>query len=125
MRAARITGAREFAVVEAPIPTPGENQVLFRVEGSGVCASNLGPWFGLPWTQYPLAPGESGHEAWGVVESVGSSVKHVSPGDRISAVSYNGYAEFDVAEESSLLVLPAQLDRNPKPGEPPARAVKK
>lgn len=122
MRSARITGPREFAVVETHVPTPRPNQVRFRVEGSGVCASNLGPWHGLPWTQYPLAPGESGHEAWGVVEAVGSAVKGVTEGDRISAVSYNAYAEFDVADESSVVVLPRELDGKPFPGEPLACA---
>lgn len=123
MRAARITGSREFSVVEAPVPSPAPNQVLFRVEGSGVCASNLGSWNGLPWTRYPLSPDESGHEAWGVVEEIGSAVKGVSPGDRISAVSYNAYADFDVAEESSVVVLPAQLAGKPFPGEPLACAL--
>jgi len=123
MRAARITGSREFSIVEANVPTPAPHQVLFRVEGSGVCASNLGPWFGLPWTRYPLAPGESGHEAWGVVDSVGSAVKHVAVGDRVSAVSHHAYAEFDVADESSVLVLPPELDGQPFPGEPLACAM--
>jgi len=122
MRAARIIGSREAAVEEAPVPTPKPNQVLFRVEGCGVCASNLGPWVGLPWTKYPLRPGESGHEAWGIVERVGNDVKTVAPGDRISAVSYNAYAEFDVADETGVIRLPSSLTGKPFPGEPLACA---
>src|SRR5437879_5857956 len=57
MRAARIVGPEKFAVESVVRPDPRPGQLRFRVEGSGVCASNLGPWFGLPWTQYPLGPG--------------------------------------------------------------------
>jgi len=123
MRAARIIGSRNAVVEEAPVPAPGEGQVLFRVEGCGVCASNLGPWLGLPWTQYPLLPGESGHEAWGVVESVGKGVQSLAPGDRISALSYNAYAQFDVADEVGVIRLPSSLAAQPFPGEPLACAI--
>jgi threonine dehydrogenase-like Zn-dependent dehydrogenase len=101
----------------AKVPTPGPRDVLFRVEGCGVCASNLGPWFGLPWTQYPFSAGEGGHEAWGVVERVGEAVTCVKPGDRIAAISYSAYAEFDVAPENAVLVLPPALANTPFPGE--------
>jgi threonine dehydrogenase-like Zn-dependent dehydrogenase len=92
--------------------------VRFRVKGCGICASNLGPWFGLPWTQYPLAPGESGHEAWGVVEDVGKEVTTVKAGDLVAAVSYNAYAEYDVAPQDALVRLPSAFTDVPFPGEP-------
>jgi threonine dehydrogenase-like Zn-dependent dehydrogenase len=118
MRAARIVGSRRVEVEQVPLPDIGPTQLRFRVEGCGVCASNLGPWFGLPWTQYPLRAGESGHEAWGVVEDVGSEVRAVRPGDRVSAVSYNAYAEYDVADENAVVRLPTALADTPFPGEP-------
>lgn len=118
MRAARIIAPERFAIETVALPIPKPNEVRFRVEGSGVCASNLGPWFGLPWTQYPLQPGESGHEAWGVVDAVGDRVSGVAPGDRVAALSYNAYAEFDVADEHSLLRLPEAMNGLPFPAEP-------
>jgi threonine dehydrogenase-like Zn-dependent dehydrogenase len=123
MRAARIIGPEKFEIesVERPDPKPGE--LRFRVEGCGVCASNLGPWFGLPWTQYPLGPGESGHEAWGYVDAVGKNVKGFAPGDRVAAVSYNSYAEFDVADANAVLHLPPSLAAVPFAVEPVACAV--
>lgn len=117
MRAARIVGPREVAVESAPIPDPGPRQIRFRVEGCGVCASNLGPWLGLPWIRYPLRPGESGHEAWGVVDAVGGEVTSVVPGQRIAAVSYNSFAEYDVADENAVLPLPPAVSAGPFPGE--------
>src|SRR3954462_6099614 len=103
MRAARIVGPEKFEIESVPRPEPKPNELRFRVEGCGVCASNLGPWFGLPWTRYPLGPGESGHEAWGIVDAVGENVTGFSQGDRVAAVSYNAYAEFDVADANAVL----------------------
>ncbi|HEY8945244.1 MAG TPA: zinc-binding dehydrogenase [Polyangiaceae bacterium] len=117
MRAARITGPRTFIVEAAPIPNPGPRQVRFRVEGCGVCASNLGPWLGLPWIRYPLRPGESGHEAWGVVDAVGEDVSTVRVGQRIAAISYDSFAEYDVASADALIELPAEFAAIPFPGE--------
>jgi threonine dehydrogenase-like Zn-dependent dehydrogenase len=117
MRAARITGPRNFTVESVPVPEPGPREIRFRVEGCGVCASNLGPWCGLPWTQYPLGPGAAGHEAWGVVDAVGSEVKRVAPGQRVAAISYDAFAEYDLAREDAILALPETLGAGPFPGE--------
>jgi threonine dehydrogenase-like Zn-dependent dehydrogenase len=117
MRAARIVAPRRIAVEDVPVPTPGPEQVRFKVSGTGVCASNLGPWLGLPWLRYPFDPGESGHEAWGVVDSVGDQVQGVSPGDVIAAVSYHAYAEYDVADASAVVRLSGKLADRPFPGE--------
>jgi threonine dehydrogenase-like Zn-dependent dehydrogenase len=123
MRAARIVASQKVELESVPIPDLGPSEARFRVEGTGVCASNLGPWLGLPWTQYPLKPGESGHEAWGVVEDVGRDVRGLEPGDRVAAISYNAYAEYDVAPADCLLRLPPALDGKAFPGEPLACAV--
>jgi threonine dehydrogenase-like Zn-dependent dehydrogenase len=78
----------------------------------------LGPWAGLPWLEYPLEPGGTGHEAWGVVDWVGSDVRTLQVGDRIAALSYHAYAEYDVADEQAVVKLPSELDGRPFPGEP-------
>ncbi|HEX3773332.1 MAG TPA: zinc-binding dehydrogenase [Polyangiaceae bacterium] len=118
MRAARIVGPEKFEIESVSKPEPTSDQIRFRVEGCGVCASNLGPWFGLPWTKYPLAPGESGHEAWGVVDAVGDGARGFAIGDRVAALSYNAYAEFDLADANSTLRIPASLGDLPLPAEP-------
>lgn len=117
MRAARIVGPRRAVIESAPVPVPGPKQIRFRVEGSGVCASNLGPWCESPWTQYPLGPGVGGHEAWGVVDALGSEVTGVALGQRIAAISYASFAEYDVVPEDAILPLPDSLSGQPFPGE--------
>ncbi|GGH10467.1 oxidoreductase [Alsobacter metallidurans] len=118
MRAAILEKAGQVAVIEQPIPKPDAGQVLIRLEGCGVCASNLTPWAGPEWMEFPTKPGDLGHEGWGVVEAVGAGVDSVAPGDRVAALSYRSYAEYDVADAANVVKLPAALADQPFPGEP-------
>ena len=122
----------QAAVLEAPatiridtvaIPEPGAGEVRIRLEGCGVCASNVEPWEGQPWSSFPGDPGGMGHESWGVVDAVGSSVEgiagaEVKIGDRVAALSGRSYAEYDVARADMVAVLPPELAALPFPGEP-------
>jgi len=91
--------------------------VRVRLEGCGVCGSNLSSWEGRPWFKYPLPPGEPGHEGWGEVEAIGEEVTKVKPGDRVALLSYRAFAEYDAAHEDSVVHLPPQLSGKPFPGE--------
>jgi threonine dehydrogenase-like Zn-dependent dehydrogenase len=106
-----------------PLPSPGDHEVLVRLEGCGVCASNLPVWEGRSWFDYPLAAGEPGHEGWGAVERVGEGVSTVVPGDRVALVSNRAYAEFDCADEGAVVRIPQSLAGRNVPGEPLACAV--
>lgn len=117
MRAARIVAPHDVIIEHVGIPDPGPMDIRFRVEGCGVCASNVGPWEGLPWLKYPLGQGEGGHEAWGAVDAIGRATKDIRIGDRIAAISYSAYAEYDVAPESAVVKLPDELSRSAFPGE--------
>lgn len=123
MRAAILTGPGRAEVVDAPRPEPGPGQVRVRLEGCGVCASNLGPWAGPDWMRFPTEPGALGHEGWGVVDAVGGGVAHLRPGDRVAVLSYHGYAEHDVADAAAVVPLPAELAGRAFPGEPLGCAV--
>lgn len=116
MHAAVITGPRQVDLVETEVPQPGSDQVLVRVEGCGICGSDLAVWEGRPWFEYPLQPGRPGHEAWGVIEAVGSDVDDLAAGQRVAGLLYNGFAEYDVADAAALVVLPDAV-QGPFPGE--------
>ena len=66
---------------------------------------------------YPTLPGTPGHEGWGRVVALGGDVQELAVGDRVAFLSDRAFAEYDVAAESSALVLPASLDRDDVPGE--------
>ncbi|HVI30113.1 MDR/zinc-dependent alcohol dehydrogenase-like family protein [Hansschlegelia sp.] len=118
MRAAVLTGPGEIRIEQVPLPTPGPGQVRIRLEGCGVCASNLTPWSGPEWMSFPTKPGDLGHEGWGVIDAVGDGVDGLAVGQRVAALSYRSYAEYDLAETEAVLRLPDALDGQPLPGEP-------
>ena len=118
MRAAILAEPRRIRLDEAPRPEPGANQVRVRLQGCGVCASNLPPWEGREWFDYPMAPGGLGHEGYGVVDAVGDDVRSIAVGDRVAFLSDHAYAEYDVAEEGMVVKLPEALAETPLPGEP-------
>jgi threonine dehydrogenase-like Zn-dependent dehydrogenase len=118
MRAAVVRAPGVADVVEVPLPNPKPGQVRVRLEGCGVCASNIPPWEGREWFQYPMPPGQLGHEAWGVVDDVGEGVTEFLPGQRVALLSNNAYAECDVAASDQVVALPPALDGRPFPAEP-------
>jgi threonine dehydrogenase-like Zn-dependent dehydrogenase len=118
MRAVRLAGPRRAETVEVPLPEPGPGEVRVRLEGCGVCASNLVPWNGAPWMQYPTRPGGLGHEGWGVVDALGEGVDGLVPGQRVAALGDGAYAEQLVVPAAHVVPLPAALDGRPFPGEP-------
>lgn len=103
---------------EIDLPEPSAGQVRVRLEGCGVCASNLEPWSGQPWFTYPFPAGAPGHEGWGIVDLAGEGVTSVKRGDRVAFLSGSAYAEYDLAAEHELVSLPPQLDGQAFPGEP-------
>lgn len=118
MQAAVLTGPGQMAIQQVALPEPGPGQVRVKLEGCGVCASNLTPWEGPEWMQFPGEPGGLGHEGWGVVDAVGEGVTQVHVGDRVAALSYKSYAQYDIAEADAVVRLPESLAGQPFPGEP-------
>ena len=118
MQAAVLTGPGALHMEAVARPAPGPGQVRVRLEGCGVCASNLTPWSGPDWMQFPTEPGAMGHEGWGVIDAVGEGVVELTVGDRVAALSYNSYADYDLAEADAVVRLPEQLAGQPFPGEP-------
>jgi threonine dehydrogenase-like Zn-dependent dehydrogenase len=118
MRAAVLVAPRRFEIREVALPEPGPHEVRIRLVGTGVCASNVTPWEGPAWMKFPTEPGGMGHEGWGVVDAVGADVEGFAPGDRVAALSYHAYAEYDVCPASQAVLLPPELAHVPFPGEP-------
>jgi propanol-preferring alcohol dehydrogenase len=109
----------QLELVERPVPAPMENQVLLRVEACGVCHGEVVAIEGhSPHMQYPRIPG---HEVIGVIEQLGTAVTHWQIGQRVG-VGWNGghgqvtgltmdggYAEYMVAYEDGLALIPGGL----------------
>lgn len=123
MRATTITGPKRTEIIEAIAPEPAAHEVRVRIEGCGLCASNMPVWEGRNWFSYPRAAGAPGHEAWGRVDAVGGEVRDLRPGDRVTMLSYHAFAEYDLARASEVVALPISLSGKPFPGEPLACAM--
>lgn len=118
MQAAILEGPAQLRIDRVSVPEPGPGELRVRLEGCGVCASNVEPWAGQPWSTYPGEPGGLGHEGWGVVDALGEGADGFAIGDRVAALSARSYAEYDLAPAAMTVKLPRQLDGKPFPGEP-------
>lgn len=116
MRAAVLAGPRRIDLVEVERPRAGRGEVVVRLEGCGVCGSNLPPWQGREGLGYPLAPGVPGHEGWGTVDRIGEGVEGLSEGTRVALLSGAAFAEYDVAAADRVIPIPAEIT-GPFPGE--------
>ena len=81
MRAVVFDGVGAVALKEVPDPRIEDPQdAVVRVTRTAICGSDLHFFHG----KAPIEPGETlGHEAVGVVESVGEGVRRFYPGDRV------------------------------------------
>jgi threonine dehydrogenase-like Zn-dependent dehydrogenase len=118
MKAAVVVEPGVIDIQTVQIPHPSAEQVRIKLEGCGVCHSNLPPWEGRPWFNYPMEPGALGHEAWGQIDTIGSKVTGFTVGQRVAFLSSHAYAEYDVADANAVAALPTSLDGVPFPGEP-------
>lgn len=69
-------------IEEVRVPTPEPDQILVKIEASGVCHTDLHAADG-DWPVKPSLPFIPGHEGVGYVSAVGSRVKHLKEGDRV------------------------------------------
>jgi alcohol dehydrogenase len=84
MRAVVYEGFEEpIAVAEVADPEPASHGVVIRVAATGLCRSDWHGWMGHDPDihRFPHVPG---HELAGTVEAVGSDVRRVRPGDRVT-----------------------------------------
>jgi threonine dehydrogenase-like Zn-dependent dehydrogenase len=117
MRTAVISGPRKTELRQADVPHLAPGELLVRVQGCGVCGSNIPVWEGRPWFQYPLEGGAPGHEGWGIVHEIGRDVEGFQLGDRIAFLSGHAYADYDVTSATQAAHLPDALAGVPFPAE--------
>jgi len=130
---------RPLELVERPVPEPvRQSDVLVRVGGAGVCATDLHAIDGLMEPAGVTLPLVLGHENAGWVEAVGDGVTTVSAGDAVlvyppyscglcvacrrgndmhcarhdftGLTVDGGFAEFVLVSERSLIALPAGVE---------------
>lgn len=84
MKAAVVTSFTEpLRVEERDVPAVGPEQVLVRIETSGLCHTDIHAARG-DWPVKPSLPFVPGHEGIGVVAAKGDLVDHLRVGDRVA-----------------------------------------
>ncbi len=103
-------GGPEVLVPESrPVPLPGPDQILIKVEAAGVNRPDVSQRMG----HYPPPPGASdlpGLEVAGVVVAVGAEAKKHKVGDKVmSLVAGGGYAQYCIAQDAQAMAVPPSL----------------
>ncbi len=80
MRVAMYYNNRDIRIEELPRPEIGPEEILIRIEASGICGSDVMEWYRLH-----KAPLVLGHEIGGEIVEVGAQVEKYHPGDRVAA----------------------------------------
>jgi L-iditol 2-dehydrogenase len=82
MKALLLSEYKKLDIVDLPAPRPQEDELLIRVQACGICGSDVHGYDGSTGRRLP--PIVMGHEAAGIVESVGSAVGNFHAGDRVT-----------------------------------------
>lgn len=80
MRVAMYYSNRDIRIEDMPVPEIGPEEILFRIEASGLCGSDV-----LEWYRIKKAPLVLGHEVAGQIVETGTAVSGFKTGDRIVA----------------------------------------
>lgn len=102
-------GIECLRIVEVEKPKPASNEILLQVKAAGINFAEME----LAKGKYRIPkepPFVMGFEASGVVAEVGSRVKNLKIGDRITTiVSSGGYAEYAAADARLAIPIPEAL----------------
>ena len=85
-RVAMLTAKEKFEIQHYPIPEPGDDEILLKIEGCGVCGTDAHEYKKDPFNLIPVV---LGHEGSGTIVKMGKNVKKdsagksVKPGDKI------------------------------------------
>ena len=82
MKALVLKEYNKFILEDVPLPDYGMNDVLVKVKACSICGSDVHGMDGSTGRRIP--PIIMGHEASGIIESVGVNVKGYKPGDRVT-----------------------------------------
>ena len=82
MKALVLSDYKQLDIVDMAKPQPAADELLIRIHACGICGSDVHGYDGSTGRRLP--PVVMGHEAAGIIESVGSAVTGFKPGDRVT-----------------------------------------
>jgi len=98
-----------FEIREVINPKPNSNQILIKVEAFGLNFADVMARLGL-YKGAPPLPALLGYDVVGHVEKIGTDVKNIRVGDRVTALTrFGGYAEYALAEKGVTNKIPETI----------------
>ncbi len=127
-KVAMLTGTKRIEVKEYPIPALQDDDILVKVEGCGVCGTDVHEWKGDP---FGIVPVTLGHEGTGEIIALGKNVKFdtsgrpIKVGDKIvtsviscgeCGICRNHPATTNLCDKQGVFGLIPHSDENPLTG---------
>src|SRR6201986_2899842 len=103
---AAVLGNSGVEVRDLPKPEPKPSEVLIRVRASSLNRADLLVATGHQHGSVGGVGARIGLECSGEVEAVGSDVKDIKPGDRVTASAPGGFAEYAVTDAGRVNRIP-------------------
>ena len=107
-------GPEVLQIDEIELRTPCADEVVLSLEALALCRTDV-LWREGNYLEDPVLPATIGYDAAGIVQGVGSKVKSVKPGDRVSTfpacslAEYGAHGQEIIYPAASLLAYPANL----------------
>ena len=101
-------GPEALEIKDVPKPDPQPNEVLIKVRAAGINYADIMQRDGL-YPGGPKAPYGAGFEVSGIVEAVGTDIRHWQVGNEVMSFCSSGYSEYVVAQEWQVMPKPEQL----------------
>lgn len=108
MRAVQINAPGQSTIIEVPKPKPNPGEVLIRTTQVSLCGSDTHALRFMEPEEYPLPPGNSGHEVLGVIDEINAPDSDLKIGDTVLALvqTNQGMAEYATLPAENALPLP-------------------
>ena len=107
MQALHFLGEKKIALIDIPIPSISDDEVLIEIKAAGLCGSDLHLFYtpsrsqkeaGIFGLKFP-PDNIPGHEPCGQIVEVGKSVKHLKIGDRVAVAHISGCGHCSICRQ--------------------------
>ena len=97
MKAALLTKEKTIKIIHMDYPKCRDNELIIKVFFSGICGSDLSTYKGEH--PYKKPPTILGHEASGIIDCIGKSVKDFKVGDKVCIQSFSACRKCNYCED--------------------------
>jgi threonine dehydrogenase-like Zn-dependent dehydrogenase len=119
MKAAFVVAPKKIEIMEIPMPTFNDDQMLVKIEANGVCTSDMSTYldsFSEDVKKLRPFPRRIGHEPVGTIVEVGKNIRGYKKGDRITGIfGFGTIAEYVMVDPNNIALggRPPMIEKVP------------